>query len=318
MIPILFIQLSVLCSLCVANPQKRPSKSKEPFDVSKSGEYAVVGCGSANAANVVDLLETLWSALLPAIQDAESATPSRAYQTFFKNVEYASYVSNVLANVSTGASLYPPTKFTNGAPVLTCVTAAGQFKYKITTTGQEEDAYTECLRKPTEVAKSMSGTSFIILCPNFFTSPSMPAKPPPNNCLTVNTYINRFQGFQKDRTGAEMVQYQLWVLLEEILHYYIFRTSSQWETLTIADIYDANQCLRLSAKDSTENPHNYLYYVAMAGVLTTMAGVSTRPSGTVFPPVPSGNALAALLSSTGNRTDPAGYTPEITDVDFGD
>ena len=234
----------------------------EPFDVSKSGEYAVVGCGSANAANVVDLLETLWSALLPAIQDAESATPSRAYQTFFKNVEYASYVSNVLANVSTGASLYPPTKFTNGAPVLTCVTAAGQFKYKITTTGQEEDAYTECLRKPTEVAKSMSGTSFIILCPNFFTSPSMPAKPPPNNCLTVNTYINRFQGFQKDRTGAEMVQYQLWVLLEEILHYYIFRTSSQWETLTIADIYDANQCLRLSAKDSTENPHNYLYYVA--------------------------------------------------------
>ena len=92
---------------------------------------------------------------------------------------------------------------------------------------------------------------WVVVCPSFFTI-GLQAVPPPRNCLTISTYINRFQS-----NGASLTQFQLWVLLEEIVHIYIYATTG-----AVTDVADVNKCVRLSAQASSENARNYLFYVA--------------------------------------------------------
>lgn len=107
-----------------------------------SGEYAIVNCG-ANSNNVVTMLETLWGALIQATQDAESSAMSPAYQTFFTDPQNMAFVSNILAQSSAGAAIHPPTKVNNGAPVIMCLSAAGQLAGSMPD-GSRFDAYDAC------------------------------------------------------------------------------------------------------------------------------------------------------------------------------
>lgn len=223
------------------------------FDIVMSGQYNIVNCGG-NASVVIYLLDKLYSVLLPVIQDAESTNPSPAYKAFFKDSSYAPFISALFKNITTGVPLTTPAPYSsNGAATLLCVTAPEQFTYNY---DGPVDAYTSCLANPTTTS-SYPGfdppKQYIVLCPSFFTS-NIVTVPPPNNCLTVNTYINRFRG-----NGQSFWLYKIWILLEMITHYYLYASTA---LVGITNTNDANKCFRLPAEQSSLNANNYVYYVA--------------------------------------------------------
>lgn len=224
-----------------------------------TGRYNVVNCGGSTSL-VVNLLSRLYSSLLPVIQDANSNTPSPAYNAFFKNPSYAPFVSALFSNVTTGVPLTPPAAYSfNGAVAFICVTAPEQFTYS--SIGGRQDAYNECLANPAVFSNYIGfdpPKQYIVLCPSFFTS-NVVTVPPPNTCLTVNTYINRFRGNGQDFWG-----YKMWIMLVMITHYYLY-TSKRITTIT--NIADANKCFRLSAEQSILNANNYVYYAASKSCL---------------------------------------------------
>ena len=80
--------------------------------------------------------------------------------------------------------------------------------------------------------------------------------PPPNTCLTVDQSTNRFNG-----NGQSVWLFKMWILLENIVHYYLFTTKGT-QALTLADRNDPNKCFRIGAKASSLNAFNYVYYAA--------------------------------------------------------
>lgn len=223
-----------------------------------TGQYSVVNCGE-NTTLVVNSLRTLYSALLPVIQDAKSANPSAAYTTFFKNSSYAPFVSTLFTNVTKGVPMTPPASYSlNGAVAFLCVTAPEQFTF---TLDGPRDAYNECLADPYSNAKYIAfdpPKPYVILCPSFFTSGKALA-PPPNTCLPYSSYLNRFQS-----NGQEVRQYQIWFFLEMLTHYYIYTSTRH---VDLSNNNNANACFRLDAERSRLNVNNYVYYAASKSLL---------------------------------------------------
>ena len=218
-----------------------------------SGRYNIVNCGG-NTSVVINLLNKLYVALLPVISDAESLDSSSAYKTFFKDSAYAPFISTLFTNITTGIPLTSPAPYSsNGAATLVCVTAPEQFTY---TYHGRVDAYTSCLANPNTTSNYPGfdpPKQYIILCPSFFTS-NIVSVPPPNNCLTVIKYINKFVG-----NGQSFLLYKMWILLEMITHYYLYAST---RALGISNTTDVNKCLGLPAEQSSLNANNYVYYAA--------------------------------------------------------
>lgn len=222
-------------------------------DVVFSGEYQIRNCGS-QARKVVALLDKLWEALQPVIEDATSAQPGEAYFTFFKAFSNAPFVSQVLRNVSDGASISPwgaPPIYQNVHPLVYCVTGPGQLGFRESDT-KTSDAYTKCVQKANVPIYQLQNSPFILICPGFFELPSLGDLPVDNTCLTVSTYIDRFQ-----ESGQKLTQYRIWLLLDMIVRFYI--TSKVLNLLAVGDV---NSCVRLSSEQAAINPRSYTYYVA--------------------------------------------------------
>ena len=105
------------------------------------------------------------------------------------------------------------------------------------------DLYDFC---QSEVAFYQIDAEEIIICPLFFNYPAVPST---SQCLTVNKYQEKFY-----QDGSQMYEFQLWILLHEIVHFY---KGGLWP-----EVYDVNACLRLNAGKSVVNAQNYLYYAA--------------------------------------------------------
>ena len=80
--------------------------------------------------------------------------------------------------------------------------------------------------------------------------------PPPNTCLTVNKSTNQFYG-----NGIDVWWFKMWILLKNIVHYYLFTSKSTQATALTART-DPNDCFRLDAEESSLNALNYVYYAA--------------------------------------------------------
>jgi len=145
-----------------------------------------------------------------------------------------------------------------GSPAFFCTTAAGQVTPVDKNTGQSADVYSRCVENPTLMMYIMHGTPYIVVCPNFFTI-GLRALPPPNACLQLNRFKTQYEG-----NGDSVVHFQMWVLLEELAHYYIYMTTQRE-----LDIYNVLTCVRMNGEDSSQNPHNYLYYVASKSCCNT-------------------------------------------------
>lgn len=215
------------------------------------------------------LLDELYTALLPAVQDAES-TQGPAFQAFFKDAENGASVSNLLANITEGAPAFlSADKISNGAPAFVCLSGKGQMTEIFGPTGATLDAFDRCVGPL--VAASMAGTKYIAICPSFWKSPELVTSPPsPSasnqpavNCLSLSRNQRQFKGTSNDRHGAAyLVQYKVWIVLEELVHSYIYAAYGLGGHSDTLDIYDANAAFALSAKDSLLNAPSYVLYVA--------------------------------------------------------
>lgn len=228
-------------------------------DLVHNGAYSITNCPTTYSSQIVSALDNLRVALDLAVSDvkASSYAPSRAFQTFFKDPSYTPFVSAILTNISSGNSMSPPNSYSNGAPLFTCVTRTGQLSYERRTMSGAKvisDAYTTCVHSLNVPIFLLIGTMYIVVCSNLWRDQfkvSIPAR----NCPSVNTAINRFRG-----SGASLGRYLPWLLLEELVHYYLAATNAGAEPLP--NIFDVNKCARLGAEQSSRNAHSYIFYAA--------------------------------------------------------
>ena len=209
------------------------------------------------------LLDDLYDALLPVIRDSNLPQPSPAFRTFFKDSANAPFVTALLTNVTKGTAMTPadPPLSPNGSPAFLCVDGEKQFTYYAPdpSTGVKRfyDTYTTCVEAGTNPATYLGFTppkQYIILCPVFWSSSTIPAVPPPNTCLSVSTYTNKYRD-----NGLRQRHFRMWVLLEELAHYYIYTSTLRKDA---PDIYDVNKCVRLAAETAHLNAISYVYYAA--------------------------------------------------------
>ncbi len=270
---ILFFLSCTLVTLAVGHAVPSPPHPSKPrtysgrFDIRTSGQYRMINCGSKYGPQIDYLLQNLYKALLPIIQDAGLSNPSPAFKAFFKDPSNAPFVAEVFTNITTGVARHPSMPpFTNGSPTFICPTAAGQFP--MDREGKVTDMYTLCLQSTTSIASYVNPTPYIILCPKFWTS-SLPLLPSQNNCLTVSTYNNRFRG-----NGQTMFAYNMWILFEEIVHYYVCASS---KTSLEPEVYDVNKAFRLNKDQAVGNGVSYSYYAAsksLASVKKTLQSLN--------------------------------------------
>ena len=241
------------------------------WNIVRSGRYSIINCGRQESDTVTTLLNSLHRALQFAIHDAIKSqhTPSAAFKTFFIYASTATYVTSLLTNISTGTSLYEPdasglgvNQPSSGSPIFFCITGPGQGISSDPAIGDYDNF---CASNPGVVMDYPGGSPYIVICPSFYTI-GLPALPPLSNCIIVDHRINRFLG-----NGAKISHFQIWVLLEEIAHYYI--NAGKGNTV---DVYDINKCARLSARASISNANNYLYYVASKDDITSIDRIWQR------------------------------------------
>lgn len=219
---------------------------------SQGGLFSIHNCG-AMTPDIQTLTNNLPHILLPAIQDASLPSSSEVYTTFFEDITYASYVHDILYNISTGAALPSNTNdVPDASPGIFCLTGLGQ----VIEGSQEspgQDFYSKCLeRKAFAMARlENSAAHLVFLCPRFWTQPAIPGRSK-SACLRVLPHFNRFE-----EDGGRLLSYRVWVLLHELAHHYIFETSG-----TEVDVYSVNECAGLSASAAVENAQNFVFYVA--------------------------------------------------------
>lgn len=226
-----------------------------PEAQSSWGRYISIDNCGAMTTDISALINNLSHLLLPAIQDASLPTSSDAYTTFFKDITHASYVHNLLYNISTGAPL--PSNAVGVpavSPAFFCLTGLGQV-IQGSRESPGQDFYSKCLERNAFAMAQVDtpGVHLVFLCPRFWTlQPAIPRLRSKNACLTVLPHFNRF-----GQDGARLLGSQVWALLHELAHHYIYQTSR-----TELDLYSANECAGLSASEAVENAQNFVFYVA--------------------------------------------------------
>ncbi|KAL2038895.1 hypothetical protein N7G274_008417 [Stereocaulon virgatum] len=179
--------------------------------------------------------------------------PGPAYTALFKEKANAPFVHGILYNIAHGIDVPIRANFTSlrqGAPAFVCATKPGQIMWS-DVDGIVQDGYTDCMRVGA-AGNALLGLRIIILCPDFF---SFPAQPPRSRsqCMTVDPqHPDSFLG-----DGESMAGYQLWILLHELAHAYIYAANGG-----SSDIYLVNDNLDLQAAEAVKNAQSFTYYVA--------------------------------------------------------
>ena len=210
-------------------------------------------CGSA-WTNVSDSLTLLQGSIVPsALKDLRLASPSPAYRTFFKDVKYAPFVQSILRDIIIGPRPSPGGNMQVTGLLIVCVPRPGLLTYNLD--GVKRDQYNECARNPQIAAVGLVGAEIIALCPHFWTLAQVPTKP---NCLYVNSRKNEFsRSLSGARAERAFLDYQVYALMSEITFLNLYAVSQ-----SLLDIQGVNECVALSARESSENARNYDYYVA--------------------------------------------------------
>ena len=95
------------------------------------------------------------------------------------------------------------------------------------------------------------GSSYILLCPFFWSRQPAPTK---ENCPRV--IHNRFVG-----NRVRLSEYKTYILIHELVHFYLGADSLSPYSLPL-EKYELNDCVALDRTNSLRNPSNYQYYIA--------------------------------------------------------
>ena len=234
------------------------------------GNYQFVGCDGEKRGILAYQLSALFKALVPVIKDAKRSAfkPSKAYKFFFKDPDNATFIARALTDVTTGVAKQPPFKpapeISKGNPTFICIDPANPrvnliFDFP---NGREIDLISQCTDPKGSVAFFAKPSPFIVLCKAFFNSPKVLGTGT-QDCPVVNHRLNQFLKKPEDRTlriiGSSVWYSMQWILLEEIVHYYLY--ASEVRSLN-PEAYDINKAGSLSAIDSLGNGVSYAYYAS--------------------------------------------------------
>ena len=251
----MLMHLCALGLLAFANAQD--------FDMEMRNQYTVVNC-QGHTRQMFHLLSTLTSNLVPVIEDANSTDPGAAYTAFFKDRSYAPFISTLLRNITKGVPMTTPRTYSfSGGVTFLCVNATEEYTFNLN--GVRRDAYTDCINHPstTTIYVGFSPPEpFVIVCPSFFASriTPIPRRPPNSKCLSVNKHLNSFYG-----NGQDVRYYQMWMLFEMIVHYYLLTSAGSFDITTRGDV---KACFALGAKQASLSALNYVYYAASKSFFT--------------------------------------------------
>ena len=217
------------------------------LEVVQISSYYAQNC-KANNEHIAALLATLVHALQPVITDLSSSVSSDAYTTFFRDIAYAPYVREVIYNITKGVPVPPEPGSSSLTPVFYCVDGRDQITYF--ENDKKVDTYTQC-RTGNHAAMTLLKTPYIVICPVFFTQPAVPVRSTAS-CLTVDPHQNLFVG-----DGKSLYKYQLWHVLHELVHYYVYSTKGN-----ALEVFPINICLFLFGEAAVLNAQSYIYYAA--------------------------------------------------------
>ncbi|KAL9025666.1 MAG: hypothetical protein Q9180_007621 [Flavoplaca navasiana] len=242
-----------------------------------TGLYTSVCIEKRKNDRTVTLLQTLYRALLPVIEDLQATNPdgtpkpSAAYTTFFKNATNMPFVRDMFVRVIQGNSLLPGDQnlfSQGGSPVIWSLTQPGEFRSGLPPE-EMRDRYESCLKEEVDGATAawLYGSPYIFLCPLFWEAsppivfggipPASANGVPARNCLSLSRRGTLFNPSDPSQ-GSILIQYRMWILLEELLHYHVELSTG----IRAADNNPVNNVFRLSAYDSLYTVQTYLYYAA--------------------------------------------------------
>ncbi|KAG8527202.1 uncharacterized protein KY384_008632 [Bacidia gigantensis] len=125
-----------------------------------------------------------------------------------------------------------------------------------------------------EIALSLTGWSYILICDRFWTLPAEPTEPRQRLCPGIVPGQNRFEP-----RGLTMVQHQTYMLAHELVHKYLRGNDLSMET-TPLEVYTLWDCMALEVDDALRNPNNFMYFVAFAQCGCTVAPDKSQPPWT--------------------------------------
>ena len=214
-----------------------------------SNKVFIENCGALKT-DVMALLGAALNTLPSVIHDLRLGINSpHGYKAWFKSNASSAYVEEMLMNIYTTSpksGLIPEPRMLTG-PHFTCVTPSTIHLYPWV----GEDPFYTCTHFPEMGAYYHAGSSYIFLCPFFWSR--LPA-PTTQNCPRV--IHNRFVG-----NRILLTDYKIYILIHEMVHFYLGYTSLTPHTF-IPEQYQLNECVALDRTNSLRNPSNYQYYIA--------------------------------------------------------
>lgn len=180
---------------------------------------------------------------------------SHGFMAFFKNNAAIGEVVTILKNTQTLKPIrgLRPNRFTPTSPEFVCVQQSTSQRYNL-----PRDPYLNCAGSGF-FAFWQRGYKWIFLCPKYFTLKISPIGPPSKFCPRVIN--NAFEP-----KGYLLADYQKYVLIHEMGHYYMGRSSLGWDTKP-AEVYRLNECVSMDPKHSLKNPMHWQYFVASKFIL---------------------------------------------------
>ncbi|KAK3170321.1 hypothetical protein OEA41_009708 [Lepraria neglecta] len=270
----------------------------------KAGNYNILFCGNLTTT-VRESLQLLWSNLGTINTDAETGTSSPAYQAFFKDNDYTSFVEQMLTNITNGASLQKAGQNSAEAPTLACLTGPGIATEE--TSAGERDLYEICSGNSKYAAFYRSSTNWIFLCPAFFSYEQQTittSSPASQYCPNVvdNYFVQEY--------WMNLVQSQMYLLMHEILHFYL--DSAPYPSHDSShEVTDINVAFNVAAGDAISNPESYVIYAAMVS-----GGCTNYPASTDNDPDEcNGTCLSKLGSPASDVISISNLTAYGMDVD---
>lgn len=237
-------------SFLVYNIKLNTHPSVDP-GITAHGPFSIYNCAEKTILVERDL-DLIQTALKSVAADTHFGTASPAYEAFFKDSIYDTFVDEVISNVTEGAPLLKTNnKRTPQSPFIVCVRGPG---IKVEDAGGERDIYDQC-KNENWAALYKPQTNWIFLCPLFF-QVVQKASTPAAYCPAIVD-----DQFEENGQEGKLVQNQMWILMHELVHFYL-DSSPGPATSSARETYSINESFRLRARQAISNAQSYVWYSA--------------------------------------------------------